>query len=776
MVPRNARLNIYGGVLVGSNQCLPAGDEPKPWGGIQVWGTQDQPHPTYAAVAGTGNAAYLNSNHGIVHFTWGTIKHVNDVFAGAGAIAAGPSYPFDQFLPSSGSSTWINHFGGIVITYGGIFEECRKGVELQAYPAPGQTNASICRFTDSYWTSCGEGIINAGAQGVSVYACTFEQDNPGATTRGIVDLNARMQIGGSLFKKLGHGVDVLSPTSLNMQVKIGDLTHSSQGNLFETCQLGVWAQGTDQLEIGNNYFTNPTNISGYAGVWLDGPNSYSIANNEFSDLWEGILMSNTQQPFASADLSCNLYEDTEFSLFSFGNNANLDFQSEDFDDSGEDLRYEGNSVTTGVIPHQGYGGNAVYNYFSPQIPLANFVSMGNTTTFNYYHPSGSVPAELIPHCAINDGCTTTTSNHYNLDGSYVEFSCPHEPNEQLLCETGGCLDTLRMQLDSLSALIDGGDTDGLLGLISSSPGSSSTVTALLGASPYLSDDVLIAVIEAAGMAEADKRTILVANALLQKKVVEAAIEEELSEATLVAIDTVSSASGRSLLEQEIRKVSQAYWAGLRSMILANGVDSAGYATSVTLVADQDHPEAERQLYEWQVDLGKWTDAQSTLDSLPAGWQAWKDLQQLHLDKLQSFGDTLTLAQESLLDSIALEHSANGSVARSLLALWQSEMFYPFAPQSLPSEKTIRPITGGLTNAGLNVYPNPGNGEFILTTHSINGDPGGSITVLDLGGTPVWQQAGLQPKQVLDLQTLPSGMYFVRILSRDEQATLKLVIK
>ncbi|MCB0695065.1 MAG: T9SS type A sorting domain-containing protein [Lewinellaceae bacterium] len=623
---------------------------------------------------------------------------------------------------------------------------------------------------------CGEGIVNAGAQGVSVYACTFQDYTPGNTTRGVVDYNARMQIGGNLFKKLGHGVDVLSPTSLNMQVKIGDLTNSSQGNLFETCNLGVWVQGTDQLEIGNNRFTNPTNEDNYTGIWLDGPNSYTIANNEFSDLWEGILMSNTQQTFASADLSCNLYEDTEFSLFSFGNNANLDFQSEDFDDSGEDLRYEGNSVTTGVIPHQGYGGNAVYNYFSPQIPLANFVSMGNTTTFNYNHPYGSVPADLIPHCAINDNCTNTTSNHYNLQADFGNFSCPHEPNEEFLCDTGGCLDTLRMQLDSLSALIDGGDTDGLLGLISSSPSSSSTVTALLGASPYLSDEVLIAVIEASGMAEADKRTILVANALLQKQVVEAAIEEELSEATLVAIDTVSSASGRSLFEQEIRKVSQAYWAGLRSIILANGVDSAGYATSVTLVAEQDHPEADRMLYEWQIDLGKWTDAQSTLDSLPAGWQAWKELQQMHLDKLQTFGDTLTLAQEDLLDSLALEHSVNGSLARSLLAVWQSEMFYPFAPQTLPSEKAIRPITGGIANAGLSVYPNPGNGEFMLTTHSVNGDPGGSITVLDLGGRPVWRQAGVLPRQVLDLQTLPSGMYFVRVLSLDEQVTLKLVIK
>ena len=149
---------------------------------------------------------------------------------------------------------------------------------------------------------------------------------------------------------------------------------------------------------------------------------------------------------------------------------------------------------------------------------------------------------------------------------------------------------------------------------------------------------------------------------------------------------------------------------------------------------------------------------------------------MHLDKLQTFGDTLTLAQEDLLDSLALEHSVNGSLARSLLAVWQSEMFYPFAPQTLPSEKAIRPITGGIANAGLSVYPNPGKGEFMLTTHSVNGDPGGSITVLDLGGRPVWRQAGVLPRQVLDLQTLPSGMYFVRVLSLDEQVTLKLVIK
>jgi hypothetical protein len=72
---------------------------------------------------------------------------------------------------------------------------------------------------------------------------------------------------------------------------------------------------------------------------------------------------------------------------------------------------------------------------------------------------------------------------------------------------------------------------------------------------------------------------------------------------------------------------------------------------------------------------------------------------------------------------------------------------------------------------IEIFPNPTNG-FI----QINADLGGrkALTVMSISGQPVLKDSFLNNKKTLDLSSLPAGMYFIKITSKDGIVTQRII--
>lgn len=77
-------------------------------------------------------------------------------------------------------------------------------------------------------------------------------------------------------------------------------------------------------------------------------------------------------------------------------------------------------------------------------------------------------------------------------------------------------------------------------------------------------------------------------------------------------------------------------------------------------------------------------------------------------------------------------------------------------------------------ASFNVYPNPSNGEVFITVPSV--DESTVISVFDAVGQEIRSVKVNSTTTTVSLQNEPKGLYFVRMTSKGEQKTAKLVLK
>ncbi len=80
---------------------------------------------------------------------------------------------------------------------------------------------------------------------------------------------------------------------------------------------------------------------------------------------------------------------------------------------------------------------------------------------------------------------------------------------------------------------------------------------------------------------------------------------------------------------------------------------------------------------------------------------------------------------------------------------------------------VEPI---ITESLLTIYPNPTSNKIIIETNTT-----GDLSVLNIGGKQLLQQKITEPKTQLDISTLPSGVYVVR-LTNDKTAQVGKFVK
>jgi PKD repeat protein len=782
LVKRNARLNVVNSWLSGS-QCGVPSDFPFPWGGIQIWGTRSQQHPPSQVI--TSDLTYLDTNQGIAYVSGGGLIHQEDTHGGAGVLAAGPSWPFSNMLPNGGAGgEWSNHFGGIAITDNNAsIINCRRGFDLQKWPVwphLGWQTASYARNTSFVATR--SGVWNQ-QDGFSVSGCTFINNDLVQGTRSIQNMDARISVVKSSFTRIDQAINhIYTLAGFPLPVYIGSLDNANDGNTFFNCKLGIYGIGGGDIFIGNNSFERSSSVDPwYSGVHIDGEANFIVRDNDFKKQWIGLINQSTLENFGYGDINCNRYFDSEYGQLNFGHN-NIYLRNEDFDNSQKaDVQFVHAQNYPMHCPPQGASQNAVWNYFSPQIPDHNFISPFYGNSFYYYYPENAPTQELIPRCALYEfplapGCLTS-SVHINDQTPGGAFNCTeHDPNDPEYCEDTDCLDSIRLAIGQDLLLIDGDDTDGLLSSLSTWPSSITTYQDLLAASPYLSDTVLKEVILAATMNDTHRMDILMANAPLNAPVWNMVLSH-LDSAAMISLLGVSGPSDRYILETKLHDLSYLYWSSVRHLAF-DSLSGTNYPAKAALLNSLPEPEALRMRYGMELTLGLYTQAATTLQALPTSMAAWSDLQEVNLDRIRDPHYSLDSSRLVLLESWEEDKGANGALARGLLVILDDRMYFPdFEEEATPrfaqagNSKSVAP-TGGL----MRLAPNPAGAEVTVWSGYDMPDPQGRLRVYDMRGQLVLEQSGIQPVQTLFTGHLPPGIYLVALEGSFSSDRQKLVIR
>lgn len=104
-------------------------------------------------------------------------------------------------------------------------------------------------------------------------------------------------------------------------------------------------------------------------------------------------------------------------------------------------------------------------------------------------------------------------------------------------------------------------------------------------------------------------------------------------------------------------------------------------------------------------------------------------------------------------------------------------FFPIAFNLVLSSENPTTFVGTTElekQAAFNVYPNPSNGEVFITVPSV--DESTVISVFDAVGQEIRSVKVNSTTTTVSLQNEPKGLYFVRMTSKGEQKTAKLVLK
>jgi hypothetical protein len=298
----------------------------------------------------------------------------------------------------------------------------------------------------------------------------------------------------STFNNLTYGIQAENSNAFNsFVVNYAD---------FVNCLRGAYLKNVDYAEIVNStfdiaeeFFANPS-----YGIYLDNCSGYEIEENSFfttaGNATYGIYTK------ASGSTANEIYNNQLNNLQIANQTEGMNGFNTQITSQGLVFRCNQNSnistadiaVTTGVVnKNQGNCGNdqsPANNLFAGT--ATNDIWLNSSMPFmDYFHSSGNtqlVPTNNFPPSAVNaQGCAGPSFNQ--------SLNCPSR--QQIINNPTGLLanlSTLRTQQQTLTDVIDNGNTKALVDLINSTAPDWQVKNELMVASPYLSEQVLVAML------------------------------------------------------------------------------------------------------------------------------------------------------------------------------------------------------------------------------------------------------------------------------------------
>jgi len=751
------------------------------WMGIEVWG-----NTAINNSEGMLNETYplLTSDPGVVILKNGAI--VEHAQVGIFAQQRGTPWSIQQ-----------QHFGGLISVNNAEFRDCRKSVEfISDVPINNSSVFKNCIFNQTFLgttianpVKTYEGVTSWQVSEILFDECTFNN-----LEKGIVFGNSTTTVLGSTFDKNKNAIEfgMIAPTA-NAKSYIGG--DGKGKNTFKYCDQSIYAKSYGYLIVNNNYFEDcPT------GVILEGTSIYKIVGNEFKNtnisgmpvfvVGIGLLQSGDA---SSNSIICNKYNaigaTTSLPLirdgiYAGGNNKGTYFDKNKFgcwyDVRLSDLSYE-NVISKGVLPNQGGFGNVIFNEFTPfnladhkaEIHTPN-PTLGLTTIFSYFHQNGACGvSKLIPRKPILGTCAIAQNGFNFKNVGDVEIAppiCLFDPSDGILlprdCRTIECLDNYYIWIEQKDALLRPGAAATLFTNIQTAPNSTTTVSALTGASPYLSEDVLVTVLNAS-MSETNKRNILAANIPLSPYIKTLA-QQKLSATQFDYLQGLEQPGMSSLRDEAIGERTNLN--NKKMALLRHLTDSLVNIGNISAADNLLALDPERFSREARVGLklqtNDYTGVSQLLASYPTSTQEdvdFKFIQTINLNRINLNGNPAT-ADSSTLFEIALSYSPQSGYAKTLAGVMYGATFTPVipAPSTYPDFQQERNDQDVQKNdkKGFEVFPNPANETITIDIPDAQNTDQSEILIFDLNGKLQLRQIVTNNVLILDISQFQSGFYTI----------------
>ncbi|NUQ26880.1 MAG: hypothetical protein HUU34_23295, partial [Saprospiraceae bacterium] len=661
-----------------------------------------------------------NNEHGVVYINNGSILSKAVV-----AVSTESQGPYWQ--PYGGGANWGLHWGGIIYAEGNdedgpvTFFANGKGVGIQKFPHPSIANPtqfypSSNNFHKCFFDDNRVGMSIWDSDEVSITSSTFE-DSEQACIMGI-DFSG--SISDCTFRTSLTGIEANYTPNVILPHDLAVGTEN--GNIFEELTYGVITRSAPRLSVKNNDFSE-----GIVGAYLLGESEYDISANIFSNYWYGII-ANQATNIHNGYISCNTYSNIRYdATLAWGSNNKLIFEQETYDllESRNFHILQQTDGTFGSInSSQGLENSPAFNLFSGD---ENIISdLFSTQYFIYYAPGANVTTMypyLIPRCDVGlTNCTGGAPNNFfnsiqSLSLEAYNDGCLDLPGvgdlaSEAPCMSLGCLDTLNTEIASRRALIDDGDPEGLLYAIANDANGTQTFNDLRTASPYLSNEVLEAMLES-GMTTGKKDSLAKINAPLAF-ILMALAESEFSAPAYAHIEYLRETQGVSameILQSELSDLERRRTGAIDAMV-KDHINKLEIGAADTLLMNEGELKKRIGLKFYTGDLEA---AQTLLNTLPA--DDYRAVQQINIDRLEEGNDyELEIADAEDLEEIAAKVSPEAAYAQALLILLRGDTFALQLPEE--EESLIRPHLPGvqsvLSPSVLKIQPNPTRGQVEIT--------------------------------------------------------------
>lgn len=818
--------SLPGGKLILNNTTFTVDDRCDPnamWLGVQVYGYTNQNQTPYS----TSQQGWFIMNNGSV---------VEHALKGAVAVKinSSPNYPYNF------TSYDFNYTGGIIQATNSFFRNNRQDVEFRRYIAPNSVN-NQSRFTNCEFTTNGPlnnpnyypvyHVFMHDVVGIGFYGNDFKNLTPNLYNFsqrgwGIYSVDAHYFVNARClsmtfpcssfdpneFQDLYFGIRALSSIALR--------TVKADRNKFINNFFGAYLGGPDFATFTRNDFevfrsASPNPITQTYGIYLNGCHGYKVEENTFTEFNDpnapapgntyGVIVNN------SGNLHNEIYKN-QFHDIKIGGQAQgingENFAYNDPNASNQGLQFRCNTfyndifqadlaVTSGRIDYQqGYclphtnpmtvvspaGNKFSHSTFDPQ----NDIAANNIVlAFNYAHHADLITTPLY----YNFNVVTPQQCASNINPVYFDNtkSCPSKIKDGIIVHS-----ILKSQTDSLKQfiadkenLIDGGNTNYLLNVIATQS-TGNVKNALLAASPYLSDEVLLAYL-ATSPPNGNLQQIILANSPVSQDVLNAlngmnipnGIKNQINNAqtgvssmTYLGNEIGFVTSERnSLIDERIRLF-------LNDTLVQNPLDS------IAVILKEEKREIRRkQLCDTYIGKGDALKAVETRDSIAIeyGYDNYVRMADVQLEVFNLPSSCLAVITDPNIkqevEYVAYDPNDRINAVRgeALLAVAFDSLFLAIVEPLEPIGSGLRMSNNNSTQqtvqqSALSIYPNPSDGgsQIVLELQTSDGElmENASIEVYSITGQLVatHQFNGSNNQVIMQPGRILPGVYLVKLYS------------
>ncbi len=817
LVIENGDASNNGGVLVLDNTKLTVDtrcSNDELWRGIEVWGVSNKEQQEAGAISKQGKL-YVKNNSLIEHA-------VNAVVLGA---------------YNATSSTYdLTKSGGIVNAENATFRNNQRDISWKNYIAPsGSNNLSLvktCLFLTDAPLKSGVLPINhldlQYVKGITILGCTFKNTEPTLMQKsnGIFASNSSF-FANALCTSPGNGTctNYIPNTFQNLRNgiyvsnSISALAFSSERNEFIDNVYGVWANGSYLASITRNNFkvfesANPSDKT--VGVRLVGCTKYVVEENNFNVLAPvpnpssqtyGIVVDNSgtesnliyrnnfdKLAIGGQSQRINAYTAT-------GNATGLVWKCNTFKNpiGSHDL-----AVVNGNIAYnQGYmdpssllsatqkAANNQFSQVSEGMALAHDVVLSNSEAINYvYTSSGTTTPDSY------------TSSYMSIQQStflsfpvYFNFltGCPSKlDRSRVVLNTSLAL--LRQKLNTNQEKYENGSSSSLQNIVTNGSNGAKK-NALLAASPYISESILIQYIQA-NPPVGHLQQVLIANSPLTPNVITALTNSSIPTAVKNSILILQNGglSPRIVLEQDIAYTNENIYRNTDDLlreVLLDTTKTRDFQDAIAILQSQPEKIYREMLLNIRLLQRNTTEATDILDTIGQ----YGRTQELNLMRIEMEENNQNISEYFSSNQVALQelysisddsaHCICASRAYSMLCelngyLYQDSIYDIVMSQARgASENQSTPVTpSSISEFGKNyqfeVYPNPTTGIAVLNNYGVEG----YVNIFNPQGQRVATYETTNESTVLDLSSLDKGYYLIQLVDKEFHTvyTQKVVLK